>query len=142
MGFLVSQKIDFKSCFQTWKLADRPTGRPDRSTEVHSHVHVVSTVAGRPGRSTDQESLLSGNVQSTDPVDRQFKSRRAVDWQSTGPESSALWKLSVDRAGRPVAATVRKMTVGRSTGGRPTALTGSQRLYFLKPINWDLVNCF
>jgi len=112
------------------------TGRPavDRhSTDMHNFVHVCISRPGLDRDSTAQESLLSGNVsrltQSTDssnPGERSTGGRLAVDW----PESSALWKLSVDRAGRPVAATVRKMTVGRSTGGRPPALTEPQRLFF------------
>ena len=95
------------------------------------------TEAGRPGRSTGRAQRARQcalEVRSTEPVDRlrELCSREfSVDRTGRPTESFTLFsRCAVDRAGRPVAATVRNMTVGRSTGGRPTALTQPQRLYF------------
>jgi len=92
------------------------TGRPavDRhSTDMHNFVHVRISRPEVDRHPTAPNLLLSGNASRPD---------RSTDssFQKSGRLTS-----------RPVAATVRKMTVGRSTGSRPPALTEPQRLYFL-----------
>ena len=135
MGFYLNQKDYLQiPVFLQFRL-QRPTGRSTGS-EV-----------GRPSRSTDVHG------------------RARLDWQvvgrpvrSTGPESSALWKVRptvpVDRQrvhsllqllGRPGRSTGgsngrifdRWRSTGRSTGSSDRL----QRLVFWQPINWGSCHC-
>ena len=109
--------------FLTQAVADRPgrstarstapwAGRPLRSTDVHSLVHVWQTQGRSTVRSTGPESLALCIWAVGRPVDRN--------------RESALCIWAVDRAVDRIAPTVRNMTVGGRPGGRPPSLSGCQ----------------
>jgi len=109
MGFLVSQKIDFKSCFQTWKLTDRPSRSTGRSTEARS-----GRLSSRP-TCTD---LCTLSAQWTGrPGGRPIQRGCSLEMSSRPLGRPTVHsRSSVDRPVDRRAATVRNMTVGRSTG--------------------------
>ena len=83
-----NQFHNFSRSWKFWffRISQWPVDRQSTGTRptCTNFVHVSISRPGLDRYSTDPNLLLSGNVQSTDPVDRQFKSRWAVDWQSTG----------------------------------------------------------
>ena len=87
-------------------LSDRSTGsRPALDRHAQFCACVYQSTGTRPGLDRPRELAL-WKCQSTDPVDRQFKSRRAVDWRSTGGRLAREF-CSLEVIGRP----------SRSTGG-------------------------
>jgi len=93
-----------------WPVDRQSTGtRPTCTVFVHVRISRPESTDTRPTQTCCSLENASRPDRSTDS-----------SFQKSGRLTS-----------RPVAATVRKMTVGRSTGGRPPALTEPQRLYFL-----------